>query len=545
MTIFIANIGRKLKVYKSTIVFVLLFSVFAAFYYDSVLEKPPMFIHMWRQTDCLSLTKMYQEGASFFSPEVHYQGADDLNSGKSAGEFPLLYYLVGKLWNILGESYLVYRLFYLLILFTGQLALFKALKLLLKSDFWSVLLALLFFTSPVYAFYGVSFLTDIPAFSLSVIALYFLLRYHLEGSQKTFVWSMVFFTLAGLLKISSLIPFVFLSFILFIESLGVKTLGDRKVFTRPKLEWPGFLSVLAIVLLWYSYGSYYNSVHGFKYTFNSIFPASEYSQEFLSHLFDQISGNMIISAHNPILLYIVSAMVLANIVLFRRLNLFAYLANILVLLGALIYFLLWLPIFENHDYYYTPFFNLQFSSVLPFFFVIKGWISHKKRRSLVRILSMFFLLYSFLYCWGIMQMRRGNEVSMPFLYARSYVDYGNWLFWHSGRYLRFERIRPYLKELGIKEEDKIISMPDPSFNASLYLSGHKGWTNFWGALSVYFHGVGNSENMWQAVDHGARYLLVSEGDKLRDPFLEDFTRDKIGEFEGIQVFRLPSRKGLN
>ena len=124
-----------LERYKNDLLFILLFAVFSISYYDSVLDKGPLSMHIWRQTDCLSLTSNYANGATLFEPEIHFQGSDDLTSGKSAGEFPALYYVVGKIWSLTGESYLAYRLFYLLILFAGSFALFKSLKILLNDAF--------------------------------------------------------------------------------------------------------------------------------------------------------------------------------------------------------------------------------------------------------------------------------------------------------------------------------------------------------------------------------------------------------------------------
>ena len=97
------------------IAFVLI-AVLAIIYYDSLLDKGPLNTHLWRQTDCLSMTKNYADGAPFFEPEMHVLYADNETSGKSAGEFPILYYTVGSIWKVTGESFMVYRVFYLLIL---------------------------------------------------------------------------------------------------------------------------------------------------------------------------------------------------------------------------------------------------------------------------------------------------------------------------------------------------------------------------------------------------------------------------------------------
>src|SRR6187402_1514091 len=115
--------------FKTSFVFILLFIVCAYFYYDSVLDKGPLNMHIWRQADCLSISHNYANGASFFYPEMHCQLADKNTSGKTAGEFPIIYFIIGGIWKLIGESYLSYRLFDLAILFLGTFSFYKGLKL--------------------------------------------------------------------------------------------------------------------------------------------------------------------------------------------------------------------------------------------------------------------------------------------------------------------------------------------------------------------------------------------------------------------------------
>ena len=77
------------------VLFLLLLVTFAGFYYDGVLDQPPLSNHLWRQTDCISLTQNYANGNSLLEPELHIQLADDNTSGKTAGEFPIIYYIIG------------------------------------------------------------------------------------------------------------------------------------------------------------------------------------------------------------------------------------------------------------------------------------------------------------------------------------------------------------------------------------------------------------------------------------------------------------------
>lgn len=95
--------------------FLLIIVVMSALYYDGVLNKGSLGVPIWRQADCLSLTKNYAEGASFLEPEMPILLADDYTTGKSAGEFPIIYSSVGKMWSAFCQSYFSYSLFYSLI----------------------------------------------------------------------------------------------------------------------------------------------------------------------------------------------------------------------------------------------------------------------------------------------------------------------------------------------------------------------------------------------------------------------------------------------
>ena len=261
----------KKKTLYGLIVFSLIFVITAGVYYDSVLDKGPLNSHLWRQTDCLSMVQNYSEGGAFCMTEMHCQLADNYTSGYSIGEFPLLYYSVGHIWKAFGKSYISYRIFCLIILFGGMLAFFRSLQLIFRENYWSLALALLLFTSPVFAVYGVGFLTDAPAFSFILMAIYFFTLYQIRKKPWGFYLCIFFFIIGGLSKISMLTAFVVLGIVLLLETVTkLKTLGDRQLFEEKWRAWIGFSIVPIVIFSWYAYAAHFNGIHGFKYTFNHI-----------------------------------------------------------------------------------------------------------------------------------------------------------------------------------------------------------------------------------------------------------------------------------
>jgi len=512
-------------------VFVLMFALMACIYYDSVLDKGPLNVHIWRQTDCLSITQHYMEGTSFLEPDMHLQYSDSLSDGRSAGEFPILYYAVGNIWKVFGESYLSYRLVCLSILFFGLFCFFKSVRIVF-DDFWiALLLSALLFTSPVLVVYGVSFLTDGPAFSFVLVALYFLVLYIRKTDRKMLYLAMAFFALAGLIKVSSLMIFFFMFIILVLESLSFQSLGTKKLFKIDRYEWIAFLSVFAIVLAWYVYAHYYNLLHGFKFTINNIYPIWMLkSDRFAPWIDELVNFSSYIFFSRPVLalLFLVS---IANLFLWKKIPPFAYLANVILLMGSTAYFILWAPLLGIHDYYYVALLVLFLSAFLPFVWFIKNRFPHFFRGYWLKIILLVFVGYNFFYCKAIVELKTlsqrgnyaiiGNEAFVKGMIWENWNIYFNWN--------RFREMRPYLDEIGVKPEDKIISVPDQSPNASLYLLNRKGWTN---AID---HDLTNIDKF---IQHGAKYLFVSDPKTLQLEHLQPYLSDKIGEFKGIEVYRL-------
>lgn len=521
------------KFLSNDLIFIAVFVVFASFYYDSVLTKGPLNAHLWRQTDCLSLARNYAAGAKFLEPEMDVLLADDKTSGKSAGELPLLYFTVGKVWAAFGESYFSYRVICLIILFFGVFAFYKALKLLLNSNFWAAALAALLFTSPVYVFYGISFLTDAPAFSIILIALYFFIKYFKGQNAWYFYISMVFFSLAGLLKISSLISFLFLFSIFILEVISpVKLLGKTKLYNRNRHEWLGFLLVFVSVFSWYYYASYYNGIHGFKYTFNSIYPFWIMQENEVSDLIKGVRNFTGVVYFSKPVIYSLLFLGISNLFIVGRVPLIAYLANIVIIIGSITYFLLWAPLMGVHDYYYTALLVLFIGVFIPFIWFIKSQLPALFSNLRTKIFFSLFVFFNFMYCLSVMKLKTfAQEGDFIMISNQSFITEAKWQNWDvDDKWKRYEKMKPYLEEIGVKPEDKIISLPDPSLNTSLFLSGHRGWTGY--------PGFTKTEDYNNLIEKGAKYLFIGDSELLEKEYLEPLLSNQIGEFRGILIFKL-------
>jgi len=525
--------GYKIKSWcKSNLLFVILLLIFLVFSFDSTLDKPPTGQHLWRQTDCLSMTQQYAEGAPFFEPQMHIQLGDDNTSGKSAGEFPILYYTVGKIWAFFGQNILTYRLIFILILFFGIFSLYKTMELVLKNKFWSITLTLLFISSPAYIFYSVNFLTDGAAYSFTLIALYFFTQYCIGVKKRHFYFVILFFTIAGLIKVSSLIAFVFLGFIYLIELFPIATMGYRKLYQNRKFESLLFVLVPGLIFSWYLYAHHYNNLHHFKYTFNNIFPLWKMNKIELELVINKIASFSSYIFYSRPFLYLLVLICSINIFSWRKINLLAYTTNVVILIGSIVYFILWAPLMGEHDYYYNAILILAPAIIIPFIWNLKENYFRIYSNRTVKTLFSLFVFYNLWYCASIVQLKGHSSIAKhAIIRNEKLINEMEWFNWNNTSNLyRLVRIQPQLQEMNINKSDKVIIIPDNSFNTTLYLLNRKGWTNFMN--------YSTSADIDNLIDKGAKYLFILDDHYLTEEYLQPFFTHPIKEIEGVKIYKL-------
>jgi len=109
--------------------------------------------------------------------------------------------------------------------------------------------------------------------------------------------------------------------------------------------------------------------------------------------------------------------------------------------------------------------------------------------------------------------------------------------WHHYNYdLTFkalEDIKPYLSKIGISKNDKIISIPDETPNFSLYMMGHKGWSD-------YGHPPERNEEFFNDyLKLGAKYLVVNDTTIFAErKFLQKYTKKLFGQHKNVFIYKL-------
>lgn len=509
--------------------FVLFYLILSWLFFGGIMFEGPVNTHVWRQGDSLSMTMKFYEGASFWEPQMHGLWGDDNTSGRSAGELPILYYIVAQLWKVFGVSYFVYRLFFYFILTVGIFSFYRSLKLVFMNEFWATSLSLVLFSAPVFAIYSVSFITDGPAFSFNLIALYLLTRFVLDNRRSFFWWAMCFFALAGLVKVSSLIIFVFLGFIFLLERFPVKSLGDRKLFPDWKLG-IGFFMALAAIVSWYVYAYYYNLDSGYKYTFNDVFPVWNLkNEEGMTLLNDMKTTTSRVFFSRPMIMMIFF-LFFYNLTLFRKLPPFAYFANIIIFLGVIIYFLLWAPLMGIHDYYFVAILAIYPGVVLPTVYYLKTHQPAIYEGKYTRNALYVFMAFHFIISLSTIKLKTTAVNGDYVILESDFVNQMKWFNYDGQKYRHMEVLGKRMDAMGVKKTDKVISISDPSFNASLFFLDREGWTNF--------IPVTDSVKIEYYKTKGAKYLVIRDNEKPNFPFLESYMTREIGRSGDMAIYKL-------
>lgn len=173
------------------------------------LNEPPAYIHAWAQADHYSLALGFlHNGGDLFHPQsLIYNkqqfGLDKQESTVTASDFPLHHWLVAGLMRVTGSRQpWVFRGLTLAVSVLGLWSLYLLAFVLTRSRAKSLLVAMVTVTSPVFAYYGASFLPTIPALSMAMGGLLFYVLYQRDDKKWMLYVSILLLTLAMMTRTS-------------------------------------------------------------------------------------------------------------------------------------------------------------------------------------------------------------------------------------------------------------------------------------------------------------------------------------------------------
>lgn len=485
--------------------------------YQEILFLRPQSIHLWRQCDGLSFAlNYYQDNNSLFQPSVHFLGSD--GTGKTAAEFPILYYFIAKLWKIFGYHEYIFRLVNLTIFFLGLITLMKIFEDILKDSFLAISTTLLLFAFPVTVYYANNFIPNIPSFSFVLIAWYLFWLFYKSG-KNIFLWlCLLIFTFAGLIKVTAIISLIALSAVFFLEVTGIsKFKNGSRLFKHPYIKWIPFILAFGLIFSWYLYADYYSAYHKNEIFTVGIHPIWNLTKEQIHDHFRGIREQVKWSYFHKSIYWSLLVVCTFIIVTYKKANKLLLFLTLLFFIGIISFFLLHFAAFFQHDYYVIDLFIFLPLTFLTLMSILKNHYPVLFRSIFVKLFIIILLIFNA----GFTKQRITERFSMS---------------WMNDNYLlnikRFENIGPYLRSIGIGEDDKVLCLPDVSPNITLYFMNQKGWTN-------YSTNLDSTRISWK-INAGADYLFIYIDSINNNSNIKPFIKNKIGEINDIDIYDISS-----
>lgn len=502
--------------------------------YDRVARRGPFSHHSWRQSDSYAFSlNYYYENNDFLKPSILYVGED--GHGRTASEFPVLYYLTAKIWKITGVTPFISRFLDLLILFIGLFYLYKLSFEILKDHFWAAIVSMLMFSSPLLGYYGFNFIPNIPALGFALIATYYYYKYHTSSNGYYLILSTFLFTLGALLKISSLFLFLAIYVIFFLS----KILKIRQHLKAYLWHIGSCVFLFTFVIGWLLYTKDYNSKNLVGIFNQSIIPIWSITSERIHIILGTFYTNIVIYYLNPITLIALVISFITSIILFKKTNKLLLVISSILIVGVVMFLLLFFDGLDGHEYFLIDATILIPAITITFLTTLKNlsatFFSSKIAKTLAFILLLLTLDYNV-----VMTRAHFNPHDKLVRYnihlPKRVMDYWNWSYWNWEIHLKkYEGIVPYIRSLGINFEDRIISIPDETPNLTLCLLNQKGFTDF---RYNYYQGAKSTE---RKIELGAKYMIVEGEENLLREDVAPFIKNQIGEFNGIKIFRLSEK----
>ena len=494
-------------------IFALLFaSLFWIYGYHSTFSQPPQSVHTWRQTNSLSMTQMYyQYNVPFLEPEIQNQISDDGLSGKTVGEFPVIYFLVAKAWQLFGKSEWLFRVFHWLILFAGAFMLFRMMGKITGNPFMAAFVPLLMMTSPMIIFYGPNFLPDAPSLAFILISWYFLYSFIQKRKMLPLWLSAFFFFLAISLKITAATSFIAIGGWVLLETLFLPR--EKRLFRFRLVHYIPFIIVMAALVAWYWFVYYYTDLHKGSFSYLGIWPIWKLSGEQFHRIMDTLDKIWFRDFFWPPLQYATFALWLFLLTQWGKLKPIMRYMLLVMPLGLAGILALWFQVLEGHDYYMISQIQTFLVIWIIFFIYFRDTrVSGYKAVNVIWIIVVIFLAYN------------GRK--------RHLERYTGWM--NEGYKVHFESlttIQPWFTQWGVGENDLVISLPDYSINASLYYMNRKGYTDFASDFS-------REETFVKRIGQGAKFLVVNDSTILNRPEVSKFTLYPAGQYKNIRVYDL-------
>lgn len=466
------NVFFNSNIWDSACFVLFLLGCFYLFHWSEILFMGPTGIHVWRQTDSLTIVQnYYYDGQSFFEPrnsDFRYDAYDI-----TLTEFPIYYYISAWCWKFFGESYFILRLLHLSTFLLGIWGLFRLAQLYLQQNLLSLLVVGALLSSPILVLYVPSFLPNVPALGLTFYAWYLLVRYYRENKFRLFGWAIALLTLACLLKvtlISNLLIVLFLSWYIFRKD-------KQKYKFRKHLSYS--LTGMLIVYLWLLYLQFYNHESAAASLFSSFSVFANPWEEIVDIWNNGFKYNLFLLEHSCFWIFFLLLFAWNLFSILRNKHWILFWIHFLTTGSALVYFLLFFISFHNHEYYlldFIPMIALHLLTGIYYLSLLRGRIIYVPIGLL--LLSYSLWLASAHITTSYVDVEAGMALKQRLSMDEKVSDFNRYYRYDSSLRDPLIHYRGQLRKLGINRKNKVVCMPDQSPNTLLFYYNLRGISNF-------------------------------------------------------------------
>jgi len=358
---------NKINSYQKLSVIFVIILLGTIFHYKYVNEFPSH-IHAWAQADRYALSIGFvNNNLNFFKPETfvyNHQFPYDwqVPSSKTitAVDFPIHDYIPAIFMKTTGVIQpWFFRVYVLLYSFIGLYFLFQ-LAFFITKNFYKSLFAVIFAaTSPVFVYYQSGMLPTIPSLANAIIGLFFYVKYFKNNTNKYFNLSILFLTLATLSRSTFAIPLIA---VLGLEFLRIFKHSDIKIKSKIIPVLLSFGSIFFYIL----YNNYLRNKYGSIFL-NHLMPPSNFEHAF--EIIKTVKEKWLTSYFSNIHYVVFAVLIVLSIIFFftyrkkqkdNKLQLNILMLTSIILIGDILFFIVMMRQFPNHDYYFLDTFYITF-----------------------------------------------------------------------------------------------------------------------------------------------------------------------------------------
>ncbi|MAI23759.1 MAG: hypothetical protein CL828_06850 [Crocinitomicaceae bacterium] len=510
--------------FKVKIVFWLgvLVMVFAVYDLGEIGGKSPYGMHQWRQCDAYSMALNYaMEPRGLFQPAMHFQHGT--GGGEAVGEFPLSYFVNGKLWKAIGVQPWTLRWTHLTLLLLGCWCLFRSLHqfLSLKSA-----MAVTWFTmsSGLIAFYGPNYMVNAAGLGLVY-----------AGWWEAFKWWRTECT-ERMPQLLMVLAFSMAMLFRPTMALGLIPPAMAVFGTKHWIRWTMALGVPVVIgVVWVVWTKWLNGQNESVYFLTTLRPLWE--AESLEITWRAFCEDVLPNWYHKYVLLLAAVVLVVSAVRAvskpDRNNRWIAASAGAVGLASVVYIAFWFENLNVHDYYLV---ELQVGIPIAAAWVVTSWKTTSQRVKRIAWV-LFVATMSLQLADAGLRTRMKHRLTGGWLYEQLVPsrERAIWEWFHWDQERRYGNVAEWtdiLRSLGIERNDLVLSVTDPSPNISLSLMDQKGFTN------LYDDGFQGEERLAFYFGKGASYLMCNDPDWYEAHKESRWLSEQITHAGNFRVFDL-------